>query len=1149
MTADSLEYEWEDSAYTWDTARDLKAKEPFFASGFFYDQGADVKGSLMAALNKQKELLGDHGNDKGTVRKAHMFGIDNMMPLMSAMNYDTLMGIYVQLFKDKSEDGVMKSNIFTELLGSTGTTAAAMVIRDLVKDRKFDNCRDTARVLISVPFHIRRPNRQLVEEFAQLGSADLKCEFAERAWPVVMGHLVRMTCARANVHKQGDRTNEKACFDSLGAEWVQKLFQMYQSAGGDRQKEISALSGIHNIAFGGTSEILKPIIDGSMPVSSEIRAIALWSAMPENLAKNKLMNVYFPIFAEDKNDHETRIHAFNILLSEPLTTRRMSRMVSVLTNDKDFEVINYVYTKLEAVASSIDPCGEKSAEVAGFFLKYLKQFSQYRPDYGFGVSKTYLRQFTKDKYGYSGEYSFSTVGSHESTTPIMVSMRMAATFQNSYHINEVMVILRVEGLAKGLIRKFKSMDQQTWKTNDLESILREMNIQQRPSQPVRIGYIILLKNTIAFTGSFDMNSPAKMTNFMENLKNVVGRSINHQRVFAGARFTLEQPTDIGVPATYGMSLQSMLSLKATPKYKTARGMIQVGLDYDAHIFAQGKNTMLLRFPMRKQLYGIAQDRVYHIHVPRSISAGVNPATKLVKIQVSRPEKEHPAMFMMHAQTMVLAKNSNPAESPRVIVLSKGPDATRQRTVVDDDNSKWGFASKIQYFDCEMEIARGNTLSKALAAFMPYNKNPKTPWTSIVMGVRQVTTFLVLYPRAEKCGIYASWSQSTENPVSKLELSIKGNKEDNGEKLFLRGRKLQVEIVFKAIGAVTRAYRGRMISSITPGSIKQKIKVDLERSEQSALGIKPYKICLTYLASYPEFEKEMYDADLTSKYSLTGKAKLEYGEANSCKNATGIISLNFKYSTTDEARDTMRRKWYYKDCMSAKGTPVWANRNGLPVTYSCLKTISDAYTARRYTYDLKFEKMTDRMKNIITTAKSVVKAAALPTLGLDAADIDVSTVGGFLKMDATLKDDDRSADVTIETVTGVRKIKDYPLRVDWKQNLRNLKYESPALKLYKMGVIKLCQATSQTIDTMDNVTYTYNLPSCWTLMSGHCADNPTYAVFIKKNGGNRPLAMKAYIGGYAIDIDPSSNTVKVNGAGVRVSDRNEYFEKKEYQRII
>lgn len=955
LTVDSLEYEWEDSEYKWDQARDLKAKEPFFASGFFYDDNSDVRGTLMAALSKQKELLEDHDNDKGTVRKAHMFGIDNMMPLMSAMNYDTLMNIYVELFKDKSEDGVMKSNIYTELLGSTGTTAAAMVVRDLVMDRKFDNCRDTARVMVSVPYHIRRPNRQLVEEFAKLETADLKCDFAERAWPVVMGHLVKMTCSRANVHKQGDRKQEKACFASLGAEWVKKLFQKYKSAG-NRQEEISALAGIHNIGFGGTSDTLEPIIDGSMPVSSEIRAIALWSAMPENLVKNKLMNVYFPIFAEDKNDHETRIHALNIMLTEPLTTRKMARIVTVLRNDKDYELINYVFTKLEAVAGSIDPCGEKSAEVAGFFLKYLKQFSLYRPDYGFGVSKTYLRQFTKDKYGYSGEYSFSTIGSHESTTPIMVSMKMAATFQKSYHVHQVNVILRVEGLAKGLIRKFKSMDQQTWKTNDLESIFREMNIQQRPSQPVKVAYIIMLKNTIAFTGSFDMNSPSKMTNFMDSLKTVVGRPINHQRIFAGARFTLEQPTDIGLPAAYGISLHSMLSLKATPKYKSARGMIQVGLDYDAHLFAQGKNTMFVRFPMRKQLYGIAQDRVYHIHVPRSISLGVNPAKKMIKLQVSRPEREHPAMFMMHAQTMVLSKNSNPAESPKVVVLSKGPDAARLRTVVDNDNAKWGFASKIQYFDCEMEIARGNTLSKALAAFMPYNKNPKTPWTSIVMGVRQVTTFLVLYPRAEKCGIYASWSQSTENPVNRLELSITGNKQDNGEKLFLRGRKLQVEAVFKAIGDRTRAYRARIVSSISPGSINQRLKVDLERSKEDSLGIKPYKICLTYLAEYPKFESEMYNADLTSNYQMKGKAKLEYGEAASCAKASGIISLNFKYSTTDEAKETLKKKWYYKDCMTAKNSPVWAQRNGLPVTFSCGRTIHDAYTARNYNYQLKFEKV-------------------------------------------------------------------------------------------------------------------------------------------------------------------------------------------------
>jgi len=447
------------------------------------------------------------------------------------------------------------------------------------------------------------------------------------------------------------------------------------------------------------------------------------------------------------------------------------------------------------------------------------------------------------------------------------------------------------------------------------------------------------------------------------------------------------------------------------------------------------------------------------------------------------------------------------------------------------------------------VARGNTLSKALAAFMPYNKNPKDPWTSVVMGVRQITTFLMLYPRAEKCGIYASWSQSTENPVRKLELTISGSKEDNDEKLFMRGRKLQVKILFKAIGDITRAYKGQLFSEVTPGGLGKKIKFELSRAEQSSLGIKPYKICLAYAAKYPPFSKEMYDVDLNSRYKLDGKAKIEYGAVTSCKAAEGVINVKFRYSTTDEARDTLRRKWYYKDCMATKASPAWRNRNGMPVSYSCMKTIHDAYTARRYYYDVKFEKMTDRMRNIITTLKSVVKAAALPTLGLDAADIDVTQVGGFLKMDATLKDDDRSADVTIETISGVRKIKDYPLRVDWKNNLRNLKYESPAVNLFKRGIIKLCQATSQTIDTMDNVTYTYSPPSCWTLMSGHCANSPSYAVFVKKNGGSLPLAMKAFIGGYEVDIDPSSKTVRVDDSGVSVSDSQEYFHMRQGKEIF
>ena len=72
------------------------------------------------------------------------------------------------------------------------------------------------------------------------------------------------------------------------------------------------------------------------------------------------------------------------------------------------------------------------------------------------------------------------------------------------------------------------------------------------------------------------------------------------------RFTVEQPTDIGLPAIYGLSFHAMLSLGATPEYKTVRGMIKAGIEYDAHIFAHGQNAMYVPFPLTKKLYGIAQ---------------------------------------------------------------------------------------------------------------------------------------------------------------------------------------------------------------------------------------------------------------------------------------------------------------------------------------------------------------------------------------------------------------------------------------------------------------------------------------------------------------------------------------------------------------
>ena len=135
---------------------------------------------------------------------------------------------------------------------------------------------------------------------------------------------------------------------------------------------------------------------------------------------------------------------------------------------------------------------------------------------------------------------------------------------------------------------------------------------------------------------------------------------------------------------------------------------------------------------------------------------------------------------MHAQTMVTAKGGSvtgkldelkqqcPSCSQRVVVTNGD---TKTRVAWDDDDERFGFRSKAEYFDCDMNVAKGNTRGRMLMAFLPYNKNPKTPVNSVMMGLRQIVAFLALYPRVEKCGAMLMWSQSKNNPTKQIDVSF------------------------------------------------------------------------------------------------------------------------------------------------------------------------------------------------------------------------------------------------------------------------------------------------------------------------------------------------------------------------------------------
>ena len=104
-----------------------------------------------------------------------------------------------------------------------GTTASALLVKDMVLAGKFDNDRDAARILTSVPYHIRRPNIQLVKEFEQLLNTGDR--FVRMAAPLVLGHMARITCERAGPFRHPEVLK---CVKTFASTYVQKFWNEYK---------------------------------------------------------------------------------------------------------------------------------------------------------------------------------------------------------------------------------------------------------------------------------------------------------------------------------------------------------------------------------------------------------------------------------------------------------------------------------------------------------------------------------------------------------------------------------------------------------------------------------------------------------------------------------------------------------------------------------------------------------------------------------------------------------------------------------------------------------------------------------------------------------------------------------------------------------
>ena len=77
-----------------------------------------------------------------------------------------------------------------------------------------------------------------------------------------------------------------------------------------------------------------------------------------------------------------------------------------------------------------------------------------------------------------------------------------------------------------------------------------------------------------------------------------------------------------------------------------------------------------------------------------------------------------------------------------------------------------------------------------------------------------------------------------------------------------------------------------------------------------------------------------------------------------------MSANFKYSTTAEARESLKKKSFYKECMALKESSEWSGRQAMPMKWPCIRSVWYGSKARKYLYDVKLNKVRGSLADLI-----------------------------------------------------------------------------------------------------------------------------------------------------------------------------------------
>jgi len=1151
----------------WDADVDLKEQETFYDNEFGHflplytenteisnDQEAIQDSFYVAIQDFVEEHAADNSNDrtKEHIKNLHKKGILALRPFLTKLNYDSLYNLKERFVNEAEEvkNGALVKHLFTELLSATGSNPSAMLVIEMVMKQEYDNDFTAARELLSVPLHINRPTKKLLDEFKQLLEFD-GGHYVKMAAPLAYATLARKTC------QDGYVMNDD-CENQLLQPEVEAFFEEFQNADIENIEELNKyMAMFSNFRWGGVHNILKPIIMGQTEHKDiySIRAKAILAASYGILKGGYEEEFFLPLIMNEYENHEIRIIAFDNLMKGNPTKTTFIKIVTAMYWERDYEVFNYIYTSFEKLASTqeLTSCNYETGQYARYFLKYWKEHMWLRPKYTFGISKTYSRSFVDETFGYGGVFDYHTIGSHKSSSPIAMYGELIGTHSQGHKMQMFGLYLRVQGLGARIMKSFKG----NLNTDALKDILfQQMNIKEKQDEPIRAEIILEMQNEIIFQQYWDESHDESITEVVKAVQKIIQDghlSINEDKIFNLPTFNYEMPTDIGMPVAYDAKSAMLGSLNAELELNHEDNEHKVHMfKYETHFNFQSYNGFTL-FYGDKLAFNVRQNTIYKHNFGHQIKFGSENENDemFLTVALSVPGQQKPLSLLMHSETIIEIYPNKLSEMPvelestcssceQQYVLTKGDNFKKSQNFLELASEEMGMQAKASYFDCEAPFAysTGSVFDKFGEFFATENKTPKDLYTAFTFGLLQMNYFFSYFPYSESCGVAFDWSQSSYNPVSEMRLRFRGvqNKDmKNGGgyfklngNLYLIGDIVREHEMFVKYEFENDRPKVHTLKEVFP---KQTFTMKMVRSQfdLGAFNVPEYSICADLTQKLSVENDKYFFMDFNSEQKTMTDASFSFGPSGNCETNDHNVKVTGVSSTTEEARDHLKSKWYYYSCMNQKKSKEFHN---FPLTDPCFYTADDLYTLRKFNFDIETANLPDWLKNKIYKAETWAKYYLLPYWEMDLENGENGYSNAEeeekVELDLVFHSEEKTMDLEIQGKNQKSMFKGMKY---WESENKDVSVEdylpsstfSPAISmLHNHNILNYCTASNKHIRTYDNVTYSYEMHDCWTLVSAHCTKDPEYAVFVKKDD-NKQMALMVFVGGNKIEIIPTSDT--------------------------